>query len=40
MAMTWSSLPALLQERASQQADATAYTFIDYEIDPAALPKA
>jgi acyl-CoA synthetase (AMP-forming)/AMP-acid ligase II len=33
--MTESSLPALLQKIASQQPDATAYTFIDYEIDPA-----
>ena len=39
MAMTWSSLPALLQERASQPADATAYTFIDYEIDPAGFTE-
>ena len=29
-----SSIPALLQERAQQQPDATAYTFIDYEVDP------
>jgi long chain fatty acid CoA FadD26 len=28
------SLTALLQERASQQPDVTAYTFIDYEVDP------
>ena len=33
--MTQPSLPDLLQQRASQQADATAFTFIDYEIDPA-----
>jgi long-chain fatty acid adenylase/transferase FadD26 len=31
---TQSSLLALLLERASQQPDATAYTFIDYEMDP------
>jgi len=31
---TPSSLPALLQERVSQQPDAAAYTFIDYEMDP------
>jgi long-chain fatty acid adenylase/transferase FadD26 len=37
--MTWSSLPALLQERASQQPDATAYTFVDYEIDPAGFAE-
>lgn len=28
------SLTALLQERATRQPDATAYTFIDYELDP------
>jgi long-chain fatty acid adenylase/transferase FadD26 len=28
------SIPALLQERARQQADTTAYTFIDYDVDP------
>ena len=33
--MTESSLPAVLQKIASQQPDATAYTFIDYEVDPA-----
>ena len=33
-AMTGSSLPALLQKVASQQPHATAYTFIDYEVDP------
>ena len=32
--MTGSSLTALLQERAIRQPDATAYTFIDYEVDP------
>ena len=36
---TESSLPALLQERASQQPDATAYTFIDYEADPAGIEE-
>jgi long-chain fatty acid adenylase/transferase FadD26 len=30
-----SSIPALLRERARQQPDARAYTFIDYEVDPA-----
>src|SRR3954468_23645735 len=34
-----SSLPALLKERASRQPDATAYTFIDYEVDPAGVAK-
>jgi long chain fatty acid CoA FadD26 len=29
-----SSIPALLQERAHQQPDTTAYTFIDYDVDP------
>jgi long chain fatty acid CoA FadD26 len=29
------SLTALLHERATRQPDATAYTFIDYELDPA-----
>jgi len=29
-----SSIPALLQERAHQQPDTTAYTFIDYAVDP------
>jgi long chain fatty acid CoA FadD26 len=33
--MTRSSLPALLQERASNQPDAAAYTFFDYETNPA-----
>ncbi|MGV0742694.1 AMP-binding protein [Mycolicibacterium sp. XJ870] len=28
------SLPALLQERANQRPDSTAYTFVDYSIDP------
>ena len=39
IAMSQSSLPALLQERASQQPDATAYTFVDYEIDPAGFAE-
>jgi long chain fatty acid CoA FadD26 len=30
-----SSIPAVLDKRARQQPDAGAYTFIDYEIDPA-----
>jgi len=37
--MTQSSLPALLLERATQQPDAAAYTFIDYEIDPAGFAE-
>jgi long-chain fatty acid adenylase/transferase FadD26 len=32
--MAGSSLTELLQERAIRQPDATAYTFIDYEVDP------
>ena len=34
MATNGSSLPNLLQERASREPDATAFTFIDYEMDP------
>ncbi|MCV7078502.1 long-chain-fatty-acid--AMP ligase FAAL26/FadD26 [Mycobacterium szulgai] len=34
MPVTDPSLPALLRERAEQQADATAYTYIDYGLDP------
>jgi long-chain fatty acid adenylase/transferase FadD26 len=34
-----SSIPALLRERAGQQPDARAYTFIDYEVNPAGYPK-
>jgi hypothetical protein len=33
------SLTALLQERATRQPDATAYTFIDYELDPNGLSQ-
>ena len=32
--MIESSIPALLHERAHQQPDTTAYTFIDYDVDP------
>jgi acyl-CoA synthetase (AMP-forming)/AMP-acid ligase II len=39
IAVTQSSLPALLRERASQQPDAPAYTYIDYEIDPAGFAE-
>jgi long-chain fatty acid adenylase/transferase FadD26 len=35
MAATEASIPAALRERARQRPDASAYTFIDYEIDPA-----
>jgi long chain fatty acid CoA FadD26 len=34
MPVTDSSIPALLKERADQQADTTAYTYIDYGLDP------
>jgi long-chain fatty acid adenylase/transferase FadD26 len=34
MPVTDSSIPALLQERAGQQPDAVAFTYIDYEQDP------
>ncbi len=34
MVVTDLSVPALLRERAGQQANATAYTYIDYGLDP------
>lgn len=34
MPVTDGSLPALLRQRADQQADTAAYTFIDYGLDP------
>lgn len=34
MPVTDGSLPALLKQRADQQADTAAYTFIDYGLDP------
>ena len=34
MPVTESSVPALLRKRADQQADTTAYTYIDYGLDP------
>jgi len=37
--MTHSSLPALLAQRARQHPDTTAYTFIDYEFDPAGFAE-
>jgi long chain fatty acid CoA FadD26 len=39
MPMTRSSIPALLEERASQQPDDVAFTYVDYEIDPAGYPE-
>ena len=35
-----SSIPGCAAERARRQPDDIAYTFIDYEVDPAGLPKA
>ena len=35
MAVGQGSIPAALREQARQQPDAPAYTFIDYEVDPA-----
>jgi long chain fatty acid CoA FadD26 len=35
MAVSEASIPAVLRERARRQPDARAYTFIDYELDPA-----
>ena len=35
MAVSEASIPAVLRERARLQPDARAYTFIDYELDPA-----
>ena len=32
--MTEFSLTSLLHERAARQPDVTAYTYIDYEVDP------
>ncbi len=34
MPVTDGSLPALLKQRADQQSDTAAYTFIDYGLDP------
>ena len=34
-----SSIPAVLAERARQQPDDIAYTFIDYEVDPAGFAE-
>ena len=33
------SIPAALRERARQQPDAPAFTFIDYELDPAGFTE-
>lgn len=34
-----STIPALLERRAQEQPDDTAYTFVDYEIDPAGVSE-
>jgi long chain fatty acid CoA FadD26 len=33
------SIPELLQERASQQPDVLAYTYVDYDLDPSGFPE-
>ena len=40
MLVTDLSVPALLKERADQQADTTAYTYIDYGLDPKGFAEA
>jgi long-chain fatty acid adenylase/transferase FadD26 len=35
-----STIPALLLKRATEQPDATAYTYLDYSLDPAGYPEA
>ena len=37
--MIESSIPALLRQRADEQPDDAAYTFIDYEVDPAGFAE-
>lgn len=39
MPVTNASIPALLQERAEQQPDASAFTYIDYDDDPAGFAE-
>lgn len=39
MPLSNSSIPAVLRELARKQADERAFTFIDYEIDPAGCPE-
>ncbi|GLE52591.1 long-chain-fatty-acid--AMP ligase FAAL26/FadD26 [Mycobacterium montefiorense] len=39
MPVTSASIPALLQARTDQQPDATAFTYIDYEQDPAGFAE-
>lgn len=37
MALSEATIPAVLADRAQQQPDDTAYTFVDYEADPAGI---
>ncbi len=39
MPLTDPSIPDLLRERASEQPNAPAYTFVDHDIDPSGLPE-
>ena len=39
MPLIESSIPAVLEDRAQQQPDDIAYTFIDYEVDPAGFAE-
>jgi len=39
MPLTDPSIPDLLRERASEQANARAYTFVDHDIDPNGFPE-
>ena len=39
MPVIGTSIPAILQKRAQEQPDDVAYTFIDYEIDPAGFTE-
>src|ERR1700742_1351682 len=39
MGVIESSIPAVLAERARRQPDDIAYTFIDYDVDPAGFPE-
>ena len=39
MPLIESSIPAMLEDRAQQQPDDIAYTFIDYEVDPAGFAE-
>jgi long-chain fatty acid adenylase/transferase FadD26 len=39
MPVTGTSIPDLLRRRAGEQPNATAFTFVDYELDPAGFPE-